>query len=119
MLSNHMNITVSPVENEILLSQEVDLDVLVFVERYVTNLLKWDLLSFFGNNPHVSKTAQELANYIGRNDRAIRSELGDLTFLGLLQKSQGTETPRYTLTNNLVLRTQIIQFAQTHRQLEQ
>ena len=38
-------------------AKEIDLDLLVFVERYVTNLLKWDLLTFFGNHPHEKKSA--------------------------------------------------------------
>jgi putative ABC transport system permease protein len=33
-------------------TKEVDVDFLVFVERYATDLLKWDILTFFAHNPN-------------------------------------------------------------------
>jgi len=95
-------------------TKEIDLDLLVFVERYVTNLLKWDLLAFFGTHPHTQKSAEEMVRHVGRNYKAVRSELGDLTMLELLQKSNGDGQPVYQLTANLVLRPQVIRFAQNH-----
>ena len=31
--------------------KEVDVALLVFIERYANDLLKWDLISFFAHNP--------------------------------------------------------------------
>ena len=93
-------------------SKEIDLELLIFVERYVTNLMKWDLLTYFGNNPSMKKDAQGVAKVIGRSHKAVRSELGDLAVLDLLQKSNGdSRAPTYTLTHDRLLRSQIIKFA--------
>ena len=101
LLSNHHDLP----------KNEIDVESLVFVERYVTNLLKLDLLTYFGNNPEARKNAQEIAKRVGRSYKAVRSELGDLTLLELLQKSKGEEQPTYQLTNNAVLRPKVIRFA--------
>jgi hypothetical protein len=78
----------------------------------VTNLMKWDLLTFFGNNPTMKKDAQEVARVMGRSYQAVRSELGDLAVLDFLQKQNGdSHFPAYTLTRNRHLRSQIIKFA--------
>ena len=92
-------------------AKEIDLDLLVFVERYATNLLKWDLLTFFGAYPDDQKTAEEITSQIGRNFRAVRSELGDLVILGVLRKWGVNGHPLYQLTNDHVLRSQVIKFA--------
>ena len=92
-------------------AKEIDLDLLVFTERYVTNLLKWDLLIFFGHNPDARRTAQEMTSQVGRSYKAVRSALGDLAILELLQKSNGCSQPVYELTHNAILRAQVIKFA--------
>lgn len=92
-------------------TNEIDVSALVFIERYVTNLLKLDLLTYFGNNPDTQCNAQELAQHIGWSYKSIRSELGDLTLLELLQKSQHEEGPTYQLTDNVSLRPKVIRFA--------
>jgi hypothetical protein len=94
-------------------AEEIDLDLLVFIERYVTNLLKWDLLTFFGNYPDEKKDAQAVAKCLGRSYRAVRSELGDLTMLELLQKSTANGHPIYQLTADVTLRPQVIKFAKS------
>lgn len=90
---------------------EIDVDSLVFAERYVTNLLKLDLLAFFGNNPDLQKNALDIASHLGCSYKSVRSELGDLTMLELLQKSTDLDQPVYRLTTNHTLRTRVIEFA--------
>ncbi|NIT61470.1 MAG: hypothetical protein GWN00_36280 [Aliifodinibius sp.] len=94
------------------LTEEIDLGLLVFIERYATNLLKWDLLTFFGNHPEEKFNVEEVAKRIGRSYKAIRSELGDLAILELLHKSSENGQPVYQLTYDSVLRSQVIRFAQ-------
>jgi len=65
--------------------KEVDVDLLVFIERYASDLLKWDIISFFAQNPDLYDTADNIAQHVGRNPRAVRPELGDLVILGILE----------------------------------
>jgi hypothetical protein len=94
------------------LTEEIDLDLLVFIERYATNLLKWDLLTFFGNHPEEKMNAEEVAKRVGRSYKAVRSELGDLAILELLHKSSENGQSAYQLTCDSFLRSQVIRFAQ-------
>lgn len=96
------------------LTEEIDLDLLVFTERYATNLLKWDLLTFFGDHPEEKIDAEKVAERVGRSYKTVRSELGDLAILELLHKSSESGRPVYQLTCDSVLRSQVIRFAQNH-----
>jgi len=101
----------SPIAPPKLPTKELDLDLLVFVERYATNLLKWDLLTYFGRHPDETRTAPEIASLLGRSERVLRPELGDLVMLGLLEQTNGAASPRYRLTHNHPLRSLIQKFA--------
>ena len=92
-------------------TKELDLDLLVFVERYATNLLKWDLLTYFGRHPDEVRTVTEIASLLGRSERALRPELGDLVMLGLLEQTNGAGAPRYRLTPSPPLRSLVQKFA--------
>jgi len=67
-------------------TKEIDVAFLVFIERYATDLLKWDILTFFANNPEFCISASTLAKHIGRNVHSVRPELGDLVLLGVLSQ---------------------------------
>ena len=67
-------------------TKEVDVEFLVFVERYATDLLKWDILSFFGRHPDFCGQTPEIAEQLGRSPQIIRPELGNLALLGILQQ---------------------------------
>ena len=92
--------------------KDIDLDLLIFIERYATNLLKWDILTFFGRHPNNRQTAQDIALEIGRSYRAIRPELGDLAMLGILNKFDNHNQPKYQLTGNPALRSLTLKFSQ-------
>ena len=82
-------------------TKEVDVDFLVFVERYATDLLKWDILTFFGHNPDFQGTVLKIARKIGRSSQSIRPELGDLALVGILEYVQTEqEETLYQLTQN-------------------
>ncbi|MFQ5613575.1 MAG: hypothetical protein ACE5H9_15735 [Anaerolineae bacterium] len=91
--------------------KEVDVDLLVFVERYVVNLLKWDLVTYFAQNPDNESTAQDVARAIGRSPYVVRSELGDLALLGVLERSSSRGEPGYNLTSDPYLRGLAFKFA--------
>jgi len=92
--------------------KEVDVDLLVFIERYANDLIKWDLISFFARNPAVYDTADNVAHHIGRNPRVVRSELGDLMILGILECDSLGGTHIYHLTKRPELRKLALKFAQ-------
>jgi hypothetical protein len=74
-------------------AQEVDIELLTFMERYATNLAKWDLLIYFGHNPNIRDSAFNIASQIGRRVNVIEKELNDLVYLGILRaRDQGHST---------------------------
>lgn len=92
--------------------KEVDVDLLVFVERYATDLLKWDILTFFAHHPNFSAPAAQIARQIGRSTYSIQPELGDLVLLGILEQSHGPGSQMsYQLTQTPHLRRVILKFA--------
>lgn len=93
-------------------AKEVDVDFLVFVERYATDLLKWDILTFFGHNPNFYGTTEEIAQNLGRSSQSLRPELGDLALLGILrQTAQDDHQTYYQLTTEPTLRRLTLKFA--------
>jgi len=93
-------------------TKEVDVDLLVFVERYATDLLKWDILTFFARNPGFSAPAAQIAQRIGRNVYLVQPELGDLALLGILEQTPGSGNQMmYQLTPKPHLRRVILKFA--------
>jgi hypothetical protein len=92
--------------------KEVDIDLLVFIERYANDLLKWDLISFFARNPDLIDTSANVARGVGRDQRAVRSELGDLVILGILERDKLDGDHIYHLTRRSDLRRLALKFAQ-------
>lgn len=93
-------------------TKEVDVDLLVFVERYATDLLKWDILTLFARNPSFSAPATQIAQRIGRNAYLVQPELGDLALLGILEQTPGPGNQIiYQLTPKPHLRRVILKFA--------
>jgi hypothetical protein len=93
-------------------TKEVDVDLLVFIERYANDLLKWDLISFFARNPDLYDTADNVARLVSRSPRVVRSELGDLVMLGILEWDHLNGDLVYYLTQRSDLREQALKFAQ-------
>jgi hypothetical protein len=93
-------------------AKELDVDLLVFIERYANDLIKWDLIKFFAQNPDLYDTPSNVAHHIGRNLRAVRSELSDLAMLGILEWDCLNGDHIYQLTHRPDLRRQALKFAQ-------
>jgi hypothetical protein len=93
-------------------TKEVDVHLLVFIERYANDLLKWDLISFFARNPDLYDTADNVARCVSRSPRVVRSELGDLVMLGILEWDHLNGDQIYHLTRRSDLREQALKFAQ-------
>ena len=92
--------------------KEVDIEFLVFVERYATDLLKWDILTFFADHPATCASAAEIAQRIGRTMQSVWPELGDLVLLGILAQNRVSEGQTfYQLTQDPYLRKMTLKFA--------
>jgi hypothetical protein len=93
-------------------TKEVDVDFLVFVERYATDLLKWDILALFAHNPNFCASASKFAQLIGRSTHSVRPELGDLVLLGILDQMPNSDhESHYRLTTEPDLRRLTLKFA--------
>jgi predicted ArsR family transcriptional regulator len=94
-------------------AKEVDVAFLVFVERYATDLLKWDIITLFAHKPASSATASDVARMLGLSVQSVRPELGDLALLDILQQSKQQDGQTiYQLTKDPHLRKMALKFAQ-------
>ena len=94
-------------------SQEIDVGLYAFIERYATNLARWDVLLFFGQNPSAHGDSNEIAGQIGRRHHAIQKELDDLAYLGILETEQIDSATHYALARDLGTRRTAIRMAHT------
>jgi hypothetical protein len=92
--------------------REIDVALLVFIERYANDLLKWDLISLFARNPDLYDTPERVASRVGRNPRVVRPELGDLAMLGVLEWDSLNGDQFYYLTRQPEIRKLALKFAQ-------
>jgi hypothetical protein len=94
------------------LTKEVDIEFLVFVERYATDLLKWDILTYFAHHPNALVSAATIADRIGRNVQSVRPDVGELVLLGVLeQKTAPDGLLIYQLTQDAHLRKMTLKLA--------
>lgn len=93
------------------LSHEIDVELLTFVERYATNLARWDLLLYFGQNPTKSDGVDEIAKCVGRFPPAVQKELDDLAYLGILRMRANGKGKLYALTRARHMRRTVLRLA--------
>jgi hypothetical protein len=94
---------------------EIDLELFTFVERYATNLLRWDLILMFGKNPDGDWTAAEIAEGMNRGVFATTKELDDLTYLRVLVRRYTPERTSYRLTKRANVRRAATRLAHLER----
>ena len=93
-------------------TKEIDVEFMVFIERYATDLLKWDILTFFANKPDYCVAASTVAKQIGRSAHSVRPELGDLVLLGVLDQCDLEDGQSlYQLTETTDLRKMTLKLA--------
>lgn len=92
-------------------SGEIDIEVLTLIERYATNLARWDVLLFFGRNPVAQDNASGIAKQIGRRAQSIAKELEDLAYLGILHAHSNGRGMKYQLTRSPGLRRAVMRLA--------
>ena len=90
---------------------ELDLEVFTFVERYATNLVRWDLLLFFGRNPDAQLSATEIARQVKRSASATLKELDDLTYLRVFTRRYTPNRTTYQLSRRAGVRRAVARLA--------
>ncbi len=90
---------------------EVDVELFTFIERYATNLIRWDLLLYFGQHPRGPMEPAEMAREIHRSLKATTKELDDLTYLGVLTRHYRPEKVTYRLSRRGRIRNAVVRLA--------
>ena len=93
-------------------SSEIDIELLAFIERYATNLARWDVLLYFGRNPATRDNAFGIAKQLGRRPQSLAKELADLAYLGVLHAHENGKGMVYQLARVPTTRRAVIRLAQ-------
>ena len=81
-----------------------------FLETKVNSFIKWDLVRFFHDNPHIQDTAENIAGFIGRDTKIITRELDELVLSHILNTSERHHVKIYKLTGDVETRNLIHDF---------
>jgi hypothetical protein len=92
------------------LMDDMDPNLLDFLHSKVNSFIKWDLVRFFHDNPHAADTAENIARYIGRDERTITDELHDLVNAGVLRHNDVPGNRIYALANEPEVRAIVSNF---------
>ncbi len=71
---------------------------LEFLKTKVNSFIKWDLVSFFHNNPYTVDTAENIASFIARDSQTVQEEMNELVRDGVLETAEKTQGFIYRLT---------------------
>ena len=92
------------------LMNDMDPALLDFVKTKVTSFIKWDLLRFLHENPYTTDSAENIAQYTGRNVDAVRPELDELAESSVLERRTIDEMAIYTLAQDKDTRHMVEEF---------
>lgn len=81
-----------------------------FIQTKINSFIKWDLIRFFHDNPHMQDTAENIAGYIGRDTNTIVRELDGLVKASVLMASEQNRVKSYRLTSDVATRDLIREF---------
>lgn len=105
---------IPPLTSHLVPTQEIDVELFTFIERYATNLTRLDLLIYFGQHPSLQLNALEIAKRIGRATRAVQKELDDLVYLGILRVNRNNGHSHYGLTRASATRRAVTRLAREY-----
>jgi hypothetical protein len=92
------------------LMDDMDPQLLDFLQHKVNSFIKWDLVRFFHDNPHAADTAENIARYIGRDARTIHDELTGLVKASVLQQKDVSGVRVYLLAKDQAMRDLVSNF---------
>lgn len=81
-----------------------------FLREKVNTFVRWDLVRFFHDNPHAMDTAENIAQYIGREVRPVEAELAGLVEANVLTLNQNASVRVYALSSDPAIRDLVKRF---------
>ena len=81
-----------------------------FIETKVDSFVKWDLIRFFHDNPHIQDTAESIAKSVARSQADTALHLDGLVEGGVLSVTQRGQTRIYQLTDSAETRAMVRDF---------
>jgi len=81
-----------------------------FLQTKVNSFIKWDLVRFFHDNPHTTDTAENIAQYVGRDAKIVLRELDGLVKSEVLQTESVSGQRIYRLSDSEETRRLIREF---------
>lgn len=81
-----------------------------FLKDTVNTFVKWDLVRFFHDNPHVAEISANIAQYIGRDAGVVKVDLAQLAQDGVLHVENISGVEVYRLTPDEAMRALIHDF---------
>ncbi len=89
---------------------EIDADLLRFIQQVANSFTKWDLIRFFHDNPHAADTPDNIARYISRDSQEVERELAALTSENIVRERSMSSVTLYSLTPDPALRAIVERF---------
>lgn len=81
-----------------------------FIKTKVNSFIKWDLIRFFHDNPHMQDTAENIAGFVGRDTKKIVRELDELVLNRILMTHEHSHVKIYKFTDDIATRNLIRDF---------
>ena len=81
-----------------------------FLQTKVNSFIKWDLVRFFHDNPHTTDTAENIAQFVGRDAKIVLRELDGLVKSEVLRKESVSGQRIYRLSDSEEIRRLIREF---------
>ena len=87
-----------------------DTRLLDFVRNQVDTFVKWDLVRFFHDNPYAIDTADNIAQFTGRDYLTVEQELQELAERGVLEGNNAGEKRIYRYSKDAEIRSLVERF---------
>ncbi len=87
-----------------------DTRLLDFVRNQVDTFVKWDLVRFFHDNPYAIDTADNIAQFTGRDYLTVEQELQELAERGVLEGNNAGEKRIYRYVKDAEIRSLVERF---------
>ena len=89
---------------------EIDTRLLDFVRNQVNTFVKWDLVRFFHDNPYAVDTADNIAQFTGRDYLSVEQELQELAERGVLECNNAGHQRIYRYVKDAEIRSLVERF---------
>ncbi|MDX2163176.1 MAG: hypothetical protein SF162_17800 [bacterium] len=94
------------------LGDDIDPELLKFVEQVADSFVKWDLIRFFNDNPHAVDPAEVIARYSSRDVRDVEMQLDELVESKVLRVRPMAGVKAYALAAENDVRRLVTRFVQ-------